>query len=493
MADGQRLISRRQLFYAGGALLLASGFPGCPRKNRFFLPATGVTSAERAINAAKRFAGITLNIGWEMSEQTQDLLRYSGPLWERLTGIRINVVELGIPTDMFRRVSAEHRAKTGALDCAMVAPSWMPSLLNMGALEPLDDYVQHYMVQSDLKDLLPLYQSLGVYDGCRYGLFDDGDTLLLYYRRDLFEDPKNKKDFAVQFGRPLGDPRYYNWQEFLDAAKFFTDKYAPNLYGMAPFTKWLRWGWFQTVFRNYGGQFFDGKTMKPGVNGEPGVRAMNDLAQMDKFIAPGAADVPELSSLLQAYISGKAAMATFWPPLGRWAEVYGGKPFGSLTNSKIAGKTGYALLPGGRTEMAVGWLLVMFANCRHKEAAYLFLQWLNSPEISLQRVMLSYSLRDPFRKSHIESAAYRSLWPTAPDYLDTLKMAADKAYLDLTIPGSPEYEETFYEAASDVRLGSDIKSAMDKMAKKWEKITETYGRSRQLIAYKKFLQQQGAK
>jgi multiple sugar transport system substrate-binding protein len=185
-------------------------------------------------------------------------------------------------------------------------------------------------------------------------------------------------------------------------------------------------------------------------------------------------------------------MASFWPPLGRWAETYGEARVGGVP-SLVSGKIGYALLPGGHTEMALGWLLTVLAQSRHKEAAYLFLQWLSSPEISLQRVMLPYALRDPYRQSHIASPAYRGLWPAAPAYLDTLKTAADKAFLDLAIPGAPEYEEAFYRAASDIRLGTDVGAAMDKMAMAWEAITERYGRSRQRSAYEDFLRRPGAK
>jgi multiple sugar transport system substrate-binding protein len=411
-------------------------------------------------------------------------------MWERLTGIRINVVELGSPTDLFRRVMAEHQARTGALDCAMIAPAWVPSLLEAGALEPLDEYVSHYMVPSDLDDFLPLYRSLGQWNGRRYGLFDDGDTLLLYYRRDLFSDAANQREFAERFGKPLADPRSYDWQQFLDAASFFTHKFAPNLYGMAPFTRWLRWGWFQGLLRVNGGEFFDRVTMTPGINAAPGKRTMADLARMDRCIAPGGSDVPEPSSLFSAYLSGRAAMATFWPPLGRFAEAYGDVRVGGVPKSLIAEKTGYALLPGGHTEMALGWLLTVLARSHQKENAYLFLQWLNSPEISLQRVMLPYSLRDPYRMSHVTSPQYRALWPAAAEYLDTLKTAHSAAFLDLTIPGAPEYEEAFYRAAGDVRLGTEVGAAMDQMAVAWEAITERYGRSRQRVAYEEFLGRQ---
>ena len=76
------------------------------------------------------------------------------------------------------------------------------------------------------------------------------------------------------------------------------------------------------------------------------------------------------------------------------------------------------------TWLALGFLLCVFQRSRSKEAAYLFLQWLNSPEISLERVMLPYALRDPFRISHISSPKYRARWPAAKEYLDTLGAAA---------------------------------------------------------------------
>ncbi len=488
-----RAFSRRQFLGAGSGLVAASMLAGCSPELATFPPVEGVTSAERAVNAARRFAGMTLNIGWESGDQAQDPLRFSGPLWQKLTGIRINVVELGIPTELFRRVMDEHHANTGALDCAMLAPPWMPSLLEAGALEVLDDYVDHYMVRSDLDDFLPLYRSLGVWDGHHYGLFDDGDPLLLYYRRDLFEDRQNQRDFAALFGRPLGDPRSYDWQQFSDAARFFTDKFAPRLYGLAPFNKWLSWGWFQGQLRVNGGQFFDPVTMRPGVDAEPGIRTMANLLSLDRYMPPGTADAPDPSSLFSTYLSGKAAMASFWPPLGRWTEAYSDARIGALPMSEIQGKSGYALLPGGYTEMALGWLLGVFSRSRQKEAAYLFLQWLSSPEISLQRVMLPYSLRDPYRQSHIDSAGYRSLWPNAPAYLSTLKQAADKAFHDLTIPGATEYEEAFYQAASNIRLGMPIGAAMERMAGGWEAVTERYGRSHQRAAYEAFLRRPGAR
>jgi multiple sugar transport system substrate-binding protein len=494
-------ISRRQLLAALSAVASGS-LPGCRHDRKRLGPVEGSTSGERAIHAARRFSGATLNVGWETGMQAQDPLRYSDPLWERLTGVRINLVELGTPLDLFRRTLEEHRGGAGNLDCGMAAPAWLPDLVEAGALEPLDEYIAHYGVPADLDDILPLYRPLGDFGGHTYGLFDDGDQLLLYYRRDIFEDPANQREFAARFGRPLGDPRHFDWQQFIDACLFFTARDAPRRYGMGPFNRDLRWGWFQALLRRNGGQFFDPKTMKPGVADEPGIRTMARLAQIDRVIPPGTYDVAPKEAMLTTYIAGGSVMASFWPPLGRWAEGYGLEPQGGaesrggrLPRTEIAGKTGYALLPGGVTEAALGYLMCVFSRSRQKELAYLYIQWLNSPEVSLARVMLPYALRDPFRKSHIESPTYRALWPNAPEYLDLLGAVASSSgtsLLDLIIPGHADYADAFFAAATDVRLGADVRAAMERLSARWDAITDRYGRGRQRRAYLEYLKRPGA-
>lgn len=56
--------------------------------------------AAEAVEAAQKFRGITLNVTWNKGLMAKEVLLYSGPLWEKLTGIKINVVEQMIP-DMY--------------------------------------------------------------------------------------------------------------------------------------------------------------------------------------------------------------------------------------------------------------------------------------------------------------------------------------------------------------------------------------------------------
>ena len=113
--------------------------------------------AEHAVEEAKQYAGTTLTITWEAGLQALDPLNFSGPLWEELTGIRINVVE--IPFDeMFPKTMAEFRAGTGAYDVLNVVPSQMPDLVNAGVLEPLDDYIDKHGFREHLETIAPVYR-----------------------------------------------------------------------------------------------------------------------------------------------------------------------------------------------------------------------------------------------------------------------------------------------------------------------------------------------
>ena len=78
-----------------------------------------------------------------------------------------------------------------------IVPAWTGRLRLSGDVEPLDPYIDQYMNKADLDDYHPLYRDLMNYGGQIYGLFDDGDTIILYYRTDLFEDPANKDAFKA--------------------------------------------------------------------------------------------------------------------------------------------------------------------------------------------------------------------------------------------------------------------------------------------------------
>ena len=170
-------------------------------------------------------AGVTLNMTYEAGLQALDPRNFSGPMWEQLTGIKSNVVELSNP-DQYSKAVAEHIAGSGAYDVLDISPAWTPSLADGGVIAPLDDYIAKYMNMADLEDYHPLYKALPTYKGKIWGFFDDGDMFALYYRKDIFEDPKLMEAYQAKFGRPLAPPK--TWEDYAQIAQFITDQMAPE-------------------------------------------------------------------------------------------------------------------------------------------------------------------------------------------------------------------------------------------------------------------------
>lgn len=441
------------------------------------------SAADRAVEAAKQYSGITLNVFYEAGLQPLDPKNFTGPMWEDLTGIKINVIESPID-EMFTKTMQAHRAGSGAYDVLNVLPNQMPDLAIAGALEPLDSFVDKYQFRSELDLIAPVYRDNQMkVEGTIYGFPDDGDVLIMYYRKDIFENAANKAAFKAKHGYELAPPQ--TWDQFSEIGQFITDKYAPEIYGAgmlrAPGNAQFM---FQERFRVEGGKFFDEDSMTATVNSDVGVKVFTEMAAENAWMPPGV-EQWGFGEAFSAFLAGDIAMTISWPPVGRWAAGYGKgtEALNWIPETTVADTIGYALPPGGRPELAAGFSLSVASGSQHKEAAYLFIQWMNSEEISLQRVQLPFALRDPFRTSHFENEDYRSRWPSAPEYLDVLKQGAETGLLDLSLLQVDRYEEALRQGLSRLWAGDDPREILDDMAGQWDRLTKRIGVDKQRRVY----------
>jgi multiple sugar transport system substrate-binding protein len=454
-------------------------------------PADG--SAFRAVQAAKAMKGknITLNMTYEAGLQALEPKNFSGPLWQALTGMNYNVVELPHP-DQYSKPIAEHIANSGAYDILEIEPAWIPALANGGVIVPIDDYVTKYMNQADLDDYHPLYKSITLYKGKRWGVFDDGDQLAIYYRTDIFGDPKLKSAYQAKFNKPFGVPT--TWEDYQQVAQFITDQLAPNVYGAAHFRKFGSPGnqySFLQQFRSNGGKFFD-DAMKAQLTTSAGTTTLEQMIAQNKASLPGNNDLDAVAQWA-AWLQGKVAMIFSWPPTGRMSSNYAqrDKAINFIPQSSIADKVGYAPMPGGNGEMASGYVKALAAGSNNEEAAYLFMQWVTAPPLSLVRTMLPYTLRDPYRLSTYKSEEYRSLWPAAKEYLINLCECSNSGVVDMIMPGWQDYALSIDRMCSAVWGGEDPQSALKKAAAEWDTTTQRLGVDAQKAAYQQFLKVPG--
>ena len=471
----------------------------------FFMAAKNAAAAERASLGAdpiattaaaagkKSFSGIKINRIAEAGLQALEPKNFSGPLWNKLTGGSVGVVEAPFPQIRTKAI-AENLAKSGALDVIDTSPAWVPEFADRGIIISIDELVAKYKASATFNDLHPLYRLLSKYKGKTWGFFDDGDVWNLYYRKDVFGNAKLQKAYKAKFKQPLRVPQ--SWDEFNQVSEFITSQLAPKIYGGGEGRALGNPGnqfYFFQIFRNFGGHFFDPKTMKAQINDQIGVRAMQSIMNELKASPPGIKKLDFVSSW-GVWLKGQTAMIYAWPPTGRISENYAqrDKAFAFIPKSKIVGKVGYALMPGRNGEHAGSFVLTVAKDSKNQEAAFLYALWATSPSISLQRVMLPYTLRDPYRISHYKSPAYRALWPTAKEYLIALSDAANDAVIDMVMTGAADYADALDRAMTAIYAGKDIQSGLNDAAKEWDAITNKIGVSTQRAAYQQFLKLPGA-
>ena len=429
------------------------------------------SAAEIAVREAKQYAGTEINVIWEAGLQSLGPQNFSGPKWEELTGIKVNVIESQV-NEMFPKMLQEHRAGTGAYDVLSVVPAWMGDMVRAGAVEPLDEYVDKYGYREELEDIGDVYRENQMRVGDTiYGFPDDGDVLILYYRKDIFEE--------------MGLSVPTTWDEFYEVSKAITDAKAPEVYGAGFMrVRGLLHYFYQERARNEGCKFFDSESMKATVNGPGCVKALAGMVKDNTTMPPGIEQWGAIESLA-AFNAGQIAMTQWWPPVGRWSAGYGTDDIAMqwVPPSVVSGNVGYALPPGGHPQLAAGFSMAVSSDSNNKDAAYLYIQWINSIDISGQRVQLPYTLRDPFRKSHFSSPEYQSLWPDAKEYLDALQAGAVSGLLDLSVINTFAYEDALAIGLQAVMGGADPQSELDGVADAWDELTEKVGVDAQREAY----------
>src|SRR5215813_1415752 len=230
----ETMINRRDF----GKISLAAGLTATMGR-----PAWAASAADTAVKAAQQYKGRTITIVWEAGLQSLDPTHFSGPKGKELTGMDVKVVEVAT-AEMFTKIMQDYKSGAGAYDALNVIPAWMPDLAQAGALEVLDPYVEKYGYASELQTIAPTYRDNQMKVGGKiYGFPDDGDVFLMYYRRDIFEDPTVQKAFKAKYGHDLAPPK--TWKQFDEVGSFLTEKlkgegiYGASFFEQPPYTMFM--------------------------------------------------------------------------------------------------------------------------------------------------------------------------------------------------------------------------------------------------------------
>ncbi|WP_369018253.1 sugar ABC transporter substrate-binding protein [Thermatribacter velox] len=330
--------------------------------------------------------GIFLGASWGVAAQKL------AEEYEKLTGVKVNIELIGRDA-IYEKLALEFASRASRYDIFNIDYNWLPQFAGAGHLKSIDEYITP---QTELEDFLPKALEITCkWGGKLYGLPQTVHPHLLWYRKDLFENPEYKAEFKEKYGYELMPPQ--TMQQWRDVAEFFNGRDTngdgnPDLYGWAAQAAkgygnvhtWL------TFVYCFGGDVFDWETMEPTLTTPEVIEATKFWADMLQFCPPGIHEYTFAEVAKDAAV-GRIATALHWS----WSSWEVDDPNTSTT----LGLWEFAQVPK-QVESAphlAAWSIVVSAYSKHPEEAFKFIEWLENKDNDVRQTLMGGG--DPVRIS----------------------------------------------------------------------------------------------
>jgi multiple sugar transport system substrate-binding protein len=407
------------------------------------------------------------------------------------TGIEIEVVDV-VETEQTTKLIQDYQTGARAYDTYSYWSDETADLAASGALLNLDEYVDKY--KPDWND--PVWGNVGgdvtttatsKYLGSIYNVVMDGDYQLWVYRKDLFEDPNEKKAFKDKYGWDLQWPETF---EQLDQLSEFFNRPEKGLLGCTDLRNQY-WGfsnWFQryTSYDNPD-QFYWDNNMNPLITTDAGIKAteqhVNSLVWHHKdAISWG---WPQQYANMA---EGRAAITCAYPNMPKFLDTQNAPDWLGV-QSKVYHKLRSGVSPGrviggALIRRTVWWPSIghgVASNGKNTEAAYLLLQWASSGKVSTWLTANPAGYYDPWKIPHFKDPYVISSYKDwhIKTYVESIKRSSPP----IIIPGVIEYRTALDTALQQALAYQKTPAqAMKDCAAEWNKITERRGRDKQIEA-----------
>lgn len=264
---------------------------------------------------------------------------------------------------------------------AQAYEAWTGELIENGSAEPLNGYIDgpNGLSADELADFVPGMLENNSWNGVVYSFPFNKSVRALYWNRDLFDAE----------GLP-GAPT--NWTEYLDYARRLTKtrpgEDEPYQWGTAgQISAWM----FENLLIQNGGRILNEDGSEARFNSPEGVEALEFMVKL----------LTEYGKVTSGYEYQNDFQA------GKVGMIEGSSVSLSFLEGKYTFDMAVAPLPGKKQKgcFVAGTNVVIFSNAeeREKEAAWEFIRWFTSPEITARwAVATGYA---PVRMSAMESDA----------------------------------------------------------------------------------------
>ena len=275
---------------------------------------------------------------------------------------------------------------------------------------------------------------------------------------------ENKK-FSDKNGYALKVPE--TWEQ-LDAMMAHFHRPDKGMYGGALFRTqyFIAWEWW-VRFHAKGFFPFD-DNMKPQINNDGGVKALEELVAASKFLYPGATS-NGLFENFEAYGQGDKFTNIGWG---------GTQKFLNSDKSKVKGKLAFGSTPGGMVNGKMvktpyfnwGWNYIVSSASKEQEIAYLYTLYACGPEMSTIAVRDPGGYFDPIRGAQYKDADVIKAY--SAEFLVAHEASMRGSIPDLYLKGQGEYFDALRVNIQAADVGKmKPKEALDETARTWERIT----------------------
>jgi multiple sugar transport system substrate-binding protein len=411
------------------------------------------------------------------------------------TGIKIKFIVTN-PASEYQDNLRNASTKNGSFDLVTYSIPDFGDFAEAGLLRPLDDFVAKYKPSwYDRKygyfGGKPTVNLFNTYKGRFYAVAFDNDTQPYVYRWDLFNDPKEKANFAAKYGHPLDFPK--TWDEQAKIAAFFTRPNAnPPLYGSVerktPFWGIVNWQQRFVCSADPNMYYFkaDGSA---NCNNEAGIRAAEEHVRSLDWSEPGNLTKDWLSQY-QLFGAGSGVMGGTFPNVTKLvvpANTALDKGYGKFLRTDVSpgrivnGK----LIRRPVIFYNISYGVNAFAPKSHHEAAYLLLQLLGGARIYSWIAANPGGYQDPHHTYSLHDPLVRQSY--GPEPTDALVQIIPRTAPPINIRGAAQYNQ-----ALDVELQKALTKqqspaqAMANVERSWNQITKRLGTENQVKAIKAY-------
>lgn len=401
-----------------------------------------------------QYEGKTITVATRTGDH-ETALKEAAKYFEAVSGAKVEIQSFPAGNDEEKiqlDLSTSH-----TFDAVLMPVVNIHSYAASGYLKKIDEFEDAADPDLDLDDFIPSMLDLyGKYDGELYAFPYKPDTLILFYRKDIFDDEEIKEQYKEDTGEDLAVPTTN--EEMIKVAKYFTKSENPDSpvdYGYISMGSTTN---SRAIWMNRQGEYKQtviNDKHEAALDNDGTKKAMEAMMELKNY-APKEWTELGWDEANAMFVEGKALMMEQWPGL---VNSINGE------NSKVKDKVGYAVTPGG-TPVLGGWSIAVTSHSEDAELAYKFIEFATSKDGELLKIEHTM---DPVRQSNYERGEVMESNTMYPVLLDSLSKG--QQLVDVDIPYiSAQLNDILEDETQSLLAGKqDIDKTISNMEKKLTK------------------------